>query len=177
MSQLWNTHMHTHTHLYMQLYSCSIDILLCMIHIHNIQSKSSEIIWEMSMLTPYHQQNPTPNAASKGTTGWGLAPDLPLFSVLQAGWKCRDFQLGIWTSFIYSIEQWNFETCRHTHTRARIRTERERKREREIYIYNLIHMCNRVYENKKTHIYILYIYVYHFPCDHTPKFRTYKIYR
>ena len=76
---------HAHTHLYMQLYSCSIDILLCMIHIHNIQSKSSEIIWEMSMLIPYHKQNPTPNAASKGTTGWGLAPDLPLFSVLQAG--------------------------------------------------------------------------------------------
>ena len=38
---------HAHTHLYMQLmqlYSCRIDILLCMIHIHNIQSTPSEII-------------------------------------------------------------------------------------------------------------------------------------
>ena len=64
----------------------------------------------MSTLTPYHQQNPTPNAAS----------DLPLETVFS-----RQAENVVIFSWVFGPR---------TRTRARTRTERERY----IYLFNII---------------------------------------
>ena len=85
------------------------------------------------MLTPYHQQNPTPNAAS----------DLPLETVFS-----RQAENVVIFSWVFGPRLYivlNNKTLKradtHTHararahTRARTHTRTHTHREREIYIY------------------------------------------
>ena len=88
------------------------------------------------MLTPYHQQNPTPNAAS----------DLPLETVFS-----RQAENVVIFSWVFGPRLYivlNNKTLKradtHTHTRARARTHTRMRththRERERYIYIFIYL-------------------------------------